>query len=191
MARDTNQNENKVETKRIARPRNTNKNDKQNKKIIDNNKQNKENPNNIKFEFNVTQKNRYLDALGIDASCYGTNFTFIGDEREEEWEKEREDFGFDGRETWELNNTFIQWLYSHLKMFMAKAEDTVDLTFRTFDFEGVVYTQQDAIKYIINACEKYLVALYKFEYNVEEEKIIEETQKALRLWAMIFPTMWW
>lgn len=39
--------------------------------------------------------------------------------RKERFQKQREDFGFDEREIWNLNNTTIMWLYAHLKRFVA------------------------------------------------------------------------
>ena len=57
------------------------------------------------------QKCKYLDDLGIPINEYGTNFMSNDDPREKGWSKERKEYGFDNRETWNLDRIFIEWIY--------------------------------------------------------------------------------
>ena len=45
--------------------------------------------------------------------------------RNQKWEKEREQYGFDERETWNLDFTFFCWLYERLRKY--KEVSPVDL----------------------------------------------------------------
>ena len=54
------------------------------------------------------QKCKYLDDLGLKIEEYGTNFISDDDSRKENWAIEREEYGFDGRETWNLDKIFIE-----------------------------------------------------------------------------------
>jgi hypothetical protein len=129
-------------------------------------------------------KNKYLEELGIPTCKYGTNWVSDDDPRQEAWEKQRKECGFDSRECWNLDHTFIEWLYCHLCMYKEDTNDRVNLTFHKFIFEHKEITQEEAIDIIIDACKDYLT-------KEESEEIFIKTQKAVHLWAIIFPAMWW
>lgn len=150
----------------------------------------KENENMTNEEYyNIEQRNKYLDELGIEPHSYGTNFTQKHDKREKDWKKQREDYGFDERETWNLNDQFVEWLYCRCKMYVEKASPIVNLKYYKFQFEGKEYTQIEAIEYIIEKCEAYMKT--KYAYSEEEDKNIAGMQKAIKLWSEVFPAMWW
>lgn len=132
------------------------------------------------------QRNKYLDELGIPVKEYGVNFMDEDDPRQEAWAKEREEYGFDERETWVLNTTFVEWLYSHLKMYVDVCN--VDLSFYKFNLDGEEYTHGEAIDFILERCVDYL----KTEpWSDDEEKAMEGMYDACRMWAEILPAMWW
>lgn len=135
--------------------------------------------------------NKYLDKLGLKITDYGTNWcTDKNDKRKKKWKKERKEYGFDSRETWNLNTTFVEWLYSHLKMYKKEANKKVDLTYHKFMWKGQEITQLDAINLIIKECEFYL--LNKNSDNIgAENEAYKRMQEILKLWADIFPSMWW
>ena len=54
------------------------------------------------------------------------DFEFDDEIRNQKWESERQEFGFDERETWNLDFTFFCWLYERLKKY--KEVSPVDLT---------------------------------------------------------------
>ena len=131
------------------------------------------------------QRNKYLEDIGIPIDEIGTNFRVDSDV--EQWKKERELYGFDSRETWSLDKIFVEWLYSHLKMFVEACDEVISLDYYKFDFEEKEYTQRESIGYILQACKNYLI----FEDLEEEEQRVKDLQSAVRLFAEILPAMWW
>ena len=58
---------------------------------------------------------------------------------------EKNIYGVDSRETYDLDNTWRMWLYEHLKMFRRKAEPVIDMTEKQYDFNGKKYNQLELI----------------------------------------------
>ena len=131
-------------------------------------------------------RNKYLDDLGIKRKHYASNFVkgnkvqrFI----------ERRKYGFDHRETVNMDLIFAEWLYSRLMMLMEQTMD--DLTFHSIEFEGTTYTIEQAFLCILAAAKKYI------RYNEmiwedraglceeNEEQIYSEMKAATRLWAEV------
>ena len=145
------------------------------------------------------QRNKYLDDLGIPIDKYGTNFTSDTDSRNENWKKEREIYGFDSRECWNLDNTFIQWLYSHLMMYLEDATSVINLEYHKFKFDGKTYTQKEAIDFILKRLKDSLIYSYvdkSYDLNVnkrinKEEEIENGVYDAIRMWAEIYGACWW
>lgn len=128
------------------------------------------------------QRNKYLEELGIPLEEYGTNFMKDDDRRAESWKEERDLYGFDSRETWNLDQIFIEWLYSHLMMY--KERTCVNLSFHKFDFDGKEVSQEEAIDFIIETTKQYLIT---DEFKRDYEKV----NKAVKLFADIMNAMWW
>ena len=133
------------------------------------------------------QRNKYLEDLGIPLNKIGTNFCDDNDKRSKCWKKQRKKYGFDERETWCLDHIFIEWLYSHIKMFKKIGGKCIDLDFHKFIFEEKEYTQREAMNYILKVFKKYLLSEDP-EWN---PSLMKEVQKCVHLWAEILPAMWW
>lgn len=132
------------------------------------------------------QRNKYVDDLGIPVKKYGTNFVPNDDGRHSKWEQEREIYSFDERETWNLDTTLAEWLYSHLMMY--KEVNDVDLSEPTYEFKEKIYTLEEAIDLIIETMRRYLLAkIYSNEWRELHLYIID----AMTLLGMIFPALWW
>lgn len=136
------------------------------------------------------QRNKYLDNLGIPIKKYGTNWLGDDDPREDTcWKQQREEYGFDDRETWNLDCLFVEWLYSHLMMY--KEVCCVDLTFHKFMFMDKEYTQEEAIDFILDICKEYIITLDEVSYTDKETELMEKVRNAIRMFAEIHPAMWW
>lgn len=135
------------------------------------------------------QRNEYLDSLGLNIDEYGTNFLPDDDKRSVGWEDERKRYGFDSREVWNLDRTFVEWLYSHCRMYKDRAQNVVNLNFWNFMFNDKQYTQGSAIDHIIELTGDFLT---KGSYgNLDEiDCAREKVKEACLLWAEILPTMW-
>lgn len=133
--------------------------------------------------------NKYLEDIGLHTEQLTANTCGDNDDRKSRWDKQRELYGFDERETWSLDQTFVEWIYSHLMMYLEIGGKIINLEYHKFEFKGREYTQREAIEYICKACENFLLDK-SFDYE-KERQIIEDMKGAIRLFAEIFPAMWW
>lgn len=152
----------------------------------------------------------YLNKLGIDSnnvSVFNSTDRKNGNStgRTIRFKEQRKTYGFDEKETWNLNYTYITWLYSHLKFYLDYV--TVDLTYHKFKVpvlterkkrkkEDSFYkevtkelTQEDAIKLVLEYVEPYLLS-EDLSFK-EEMKQMEKVKCALKIVAEIFPALWW
>lgn len=135
-------------------------------------------------------KNLYLEEIGLKKGEYGSNYPEKSRKRKKKWKKQRKKFGFDERETWNLNDIFVEWLYSHLMMYTEIGGKIVDLEYHTFEFNGKTFTELEAIEFIKEKCCRYLI--YKQnDDNMTYDEINDEMTEALHMLAEIFPTLWW
>lgn len=109
----------------------------------------------------------------------------LNDERQKtQWEKEREEYGFDEREIWDLHYTFYCWLYERLKMYIERA--CVDLEDDTFKYKGETLTQKQCIDKMLEGLE---LALTKQEDNLTMEELCK-IDDIPHIWALILSYMW-
>lgn len=132
------------------------------------------------------QRNKYLDDLGIPIEKYGVNFIDGNDRRQKYWKKEKKKYGFDERECWNLDQTFIEWLYSHLMMYLEGATGIIDLNYHKFEFNGKIYTQKEAIEFILERLRNSLIDVYD-----DNNEAYLGVYDAVRMWAEIFRACWW
>lgn len=126
---------------------------------------------------------KYLDDAGMTERHDSWN---PEDSRQEQWEKEREEYGFDERETWALDSAFYCWLYERLKMYLDV--NCVNLTYHKFEYEGEELTQQECIDRMIHGCEIYFKQKDDWNISEEDQKAISDIAK---IWAIVLPAMWW
>ena len=128
---------------------------------------------------------KYLDDIGED---YSWVWKPEGSERDELFEKEREIYGFDSRETWSLDYVFYMWLYERLKMYIEYAGEIVNLNFHKFVYKEKEYTQLELINMMIERLESYFKKEDLFVSSEEEYESIKEIGE---IWALVLPAMWW
>ena len=128
---------------------------------------------------------KYLDDIGED---YSWVWEPEGSERDELFEKEREIYGFDSRETWSLDYVFYMWLYERLKMYIEYAGEIVNLNFHKFIYKEKEYTQLELINMMIERLEFYFEKGDSFDLSEEEYEFIKEIGE---IWALVLPAMWW
>lgn len=125
-------------------------------------------------------KRKYLDDLGITNRPDLWNQT---DERQKNWTKEREEYGFDERDTWSMSLTFECWLYEHLMMYKESAN--INFDFHKFEYKGKTYTQGEMINKMIELLE---TSLKSSNSSLDEVDTIREIAQ---MWAVVLPAMWW
>ena len=155
-------------------------------------------------------KNKYLDNLYLEPEEYGTNWDLVDGrdmvEDSFEWQKQQENCGgHDVRELFNFDITFIEYLYTMLKMYVEYAGKDIDLNYHTFEYQNKKYTQLEAINYICDVLEEALVVPtreYNILENVDAKKPVSEWPKlpeidydkvgnAIALFGKILPAMWW
>lgn len=129
-----------------------------------------------------------LTKLGISVENQMVNMD-PKDSRHFEWEHQREEYGFDERETWAMDYVFAQWLYIHVHMF--KQFDMYDHEI-AFEFKGKELSFEDAL----DKLERWLAYAVKHYYDAGDDfpksvKALKRLQKSTHLFAEMIPAMWW
>ena len=154
---------------------------------------------------------KYLDELGkVDVIM--PDEPYGDDERQERWKQQKEECGFDDRETWSLNGTMAGILYEHLRMFMDTASDVINLEFYRFEVEKIVgwrnltegkitypepifkkveITQKECIETMIEYLGYYIKEPESDDLIAGECMAIEYGKAAFRIFAEVLPAMWW
>jgi len=162
-------------------------------------------------------QHKYLNDIGIqsDDVCI-FNTSDRNDDRQERFDAQRKEFGFDERETWSLDYTIAGWLYSHLKMYEDIGGQVVNMSFHRFEIPVLKEIPKENRTYPENAnypesyykevpeehtqlgaihiMEEYLESYVKHAFcnSVEEElRAYEKAKCAFRIFAEVFPAMWW
>lgn len=131
----------------------------------------------------------YLKKIGAE-NTYAADM----DEAEEEqdkrhilWHCQRAIYGFDERETWDLDSCFYAWLYEHIKMYLEKADKIINLEFHKFEYEGTTYTQKELLEQICEIIEYY----FSDSFDDLEEADWNYVHNIEKMWAVVMPAMWW
>lgn len=121
-------------------------------------------------------KRKYLDDLEFTnrPDLWNPN-----DGRQDGWKQQRDTYGFDEREIWSMDLTFLCWLYERLKFFREYA--ALDLDYHKIDYKGTIYTQGELIDKMIELLENY--------FN-NSDKYAKEVDEVAFMWAVIMPFMW-
>lgn len=130
------------------------------------------------------QKCKYLDDLNIPTHEYGTNFVSdYHDRRAGSWFKEREEYGFDNRETWNLNRIFIEWIYTRVMMY--KECCILDLNYHKIAYKDLELTQGEIIDRILELAKEILLDINN------DNLFYNNSREICDLWKEILPYMWW
>jgi len=130
------------------------------------------------------QRCKYLDKLGIPIEEYGTNFCNKKDKRWKRWMKQRKKYGFDDRETWNLDQSFYEWIYTRFTMY--KKVTNADLSRNTIKLNnGEEISLGEAIDIVIKGFKKSLL---------ENDWISDNNDPPHEVWEVlekVMPHMWW
>ena len=85
--------------------------------------------------------------------------------RNQKWEKEREQLGFDERETWNLDFTFFCWLYERLKRY--KEISPADLTHKIVKVNNEEKNLEEWVNLMISNSKDLILANIYSEENVK------------------------
>ena len=103
--------------------------------------------------------------------------------RNQKWEKEREQYGFDERETWNFDFTFFCWLYERLKKY--KEVSPVDLTCKIIKVNNEEKNLGEWLDIMINNAEALILLDMYSEENI---KLAEFT---IEIFKQTIFYLWW
>ena len=103
--------------------------------------------------------------------------------RNQKWEKEREQLGFDERETWSLDVTFFCWLYERLRKY--KEVSPVDLSCKIVKVNNEEKTLEEWLDIMINNAEALILLDMYSEENI---KLAEFT---IEIFKQTIFYLWW
>jgi len=126
---------------------------------------------------------KYLSDIGIKEENLPWNSN-PDDSRQEEWIKEKEEYGFDERDTWSLDYTIALLIYPRLKMY--NEINCIDTSSHKFEFENNKYTEQECIDKILEGLKLYLTK--NFDLTKEKDKKIQDSMILL---GIIWRSLWW
>lgn len=123
---------------------------------------------------------KYLEQIGVtsrpDNWCED-------DKRQKEWEEDRQKYGFDERELWNMDFAFRLWLYERLKAFQEIAP--VNLKHGVIKIQGVKYTIEGAVNYLIELLkDSFADDLWSYHDHPKYKEVY-------KTWAKISPFLGW
>lgn len=136
----------------------------------------------------VIIKRKYIDELGIkyEDTPQGWN-TDIGDSRFPEWEKQREEWGFDERETWNLTYAFELWLYERLKVYDEINIVDTRSDMHQFEYRGAILDFQDCIDRMLEGLKIKLTDDNWWKDKTKKEQV----EDILPLFVLCYNCLWW
>lgn len=126
-------------------------------------------------------KRKYLDDLGVTERPDTWN---RNDKRQNVWKEERDTYGFDEREIWDLGYSFYCWLYERLMMY--KENSCVVLSYHQFQYKGETLTQEECIDRMISGL-KLVLCKEEGKLTKAEKELVEDIAY---IWATVLPVMW-
>lgn len=131
-------------------------------------------------------KHKYLEDLGINIE--DTPYGWCpNDPRQENWNKEKEEYGFDSRETWGLYDTYFYWLYERLMKY--NEVNCVNTSHHKFNIKGKEMTQQECIDRMIELCKNYIT--YDFADFKDEDRMRKESEEVFDILKECIWSLWW
>lgn len=144
----------------------------------------------------MRQRNIYLEKINSDIHSYGINWKHMGFHPKrwiQDFIQRRKCGGYDNRVTYNLDSWMIEQIYTWLNMYLEASYGTIDLEYHKFNIDDMILTELEAIVYIIDSFEWWLVCVDDIDTYATDEEIAAQKQveKAFTALGIIWPTLWW
>lgn len=144
----------------------------------------------------MKQRNIYLEKINPDIHSYGINWRHMGFHpirRAQDYIQRRKCGGYDNRITYNLDSWMIEQLYTWLNMYLKASYGTIDLDYHKFNIDGMQLTELEAIVYIIDSFEQWLICMDNIDDCTTDKEIAaqKQVQKAFTALGIIWPALWW
>lgn len=105
-------------------------------------------------------------------------------ERRNRWRAERQIYGFDSSETWNLDYVFVMWVYTRVLLYNKDCNVATDEEF--FEYKGNEYSFQEGINMLLELSKKMILDMRDYgEYNNED------MDELCDLWKVLIKRLWW
>ena len=143
----------------------------------------------------MRQRNIYLEKINPDIHNYGINWKNMGF-HPKRWVRDfiqRRKCGYDYRITYNLDSWMIEQLYTWLNMYLEASYGTIDLEYHKFNIDGMELNELEAIVYIMDSLEQWLVCVDDIDTYATDEELAtqKQVQKALKCLSEIIFCLWW
>ena len=108
--------------------------------------------------------------------------------------------GFNPAETWDLEQSFYQWLYEGLRSYMDYAPEIIDLDagWLSLEYMGKSYTQRQFIELLLGKLELVLCSDVDWQYVPSPQEILAEYKRhkdqeneIQDMWKILAPYVGW
>lgn len=124
---------------------------------------------------------KFLEDVNADFYQYG----MLNDERQSNWKSERTMYGFDSRETWNLDFCFLAWFYERLLLFSECNNIDMQSDFEKHEIDEDSKTFQECVCTMIADC-KYLMERGDFT-----NKLDDTWERLLKYFSTTIRSLWW
>lgn len=144
----------------------------------------------------MRQRNIYLEKINPDIHSYSINWKHMGFHPVrwiQDFIQRRKCGGYDDRVTYNLDSWIIEQLYTWLNMYLEASYDTIDLEYYKFNIDGMELTELEAIVYIMDSFEQWLICVDDIDKYATDEELAaqEQVKKALKSLSEIIFSLWW
>lgn len=102
--------------------------------------------------------------------------------------------GVDPRSCYDLDTELMLWIYEHICQFLDDADNTVDLGYHKFEFEGKTYTEKEILTLLKNEIIAYMRVRENYDLAsalVEAEREKEHSDRVFDILKIVLPFLWW
>ena len=131
---------------------------------------------------------KYIDDLNIKEENRPEGYN-PNDKRQDSWRKEREIYGFDERDTWDLNYTMNLMLYERLCYFNEFAP--INKEHHKIEFKGKEITLQECLDRMIEGLKLDLIIDFLDKKRREDKEIINKIDEWAFIYAECRYLLWW
>ncbi len=142
-------------------------------------------------------EHQYLKPLNIELNGIVDSRSFKDkkDSRSDDWKIQRKKYGFDERETWDLDFTMSCWIYEHLKMFKAvnpiateKEKFLIPILQEDLTEKMEERNLEEVLDIVCEGLEGYILAN---DQILRSNAVISKAKNAYKILAIVFPALWW
>lgn len=103
--------------------------------------------------------------------------------------REEDYHDFDKRDTYNLDDSLVSWLYECLRYFQDHAAKIIDFNYRKFNIDGEELTQLQCINRMVDDC---AVILKTSSYDREHADKLDAAKNDLfKVLSKVYWAMWW